>query len=435
MSYNEMDGKILRLAIPNIVSNVSIPLLSTVDTILMGRLSLIHLAAIGVGSMIFNMIYWNFGFLRMGTTGAVAQSYGANDDKEITVLLIRGVLLGLVIAAILIFSGSAILSLSKDFYHVTNDAYGHVSGYFNIRIWAAPATLILYVLFGWLFGMQNAVYPLYITIFINVLNIIVSYYCVEFLHLEANGVAMGTVAAQYMGMFLAFGLIFFKYRLEFDRISSEMIFNILELKKYFSINSDIFTRTLCLTFVFSFFYSQSFKLGAMVIAVNVILQQFVNWMSYIIDGFAYASESLVGKYVGRNDEQATRSVIFKSFIWGGGVAVLCTLIFYFFGDPLIHQFSNDDLVIIEAKNMFYFVWIFPILGFTSYIWDGIYVGLLASKSMRNSMVLSLFVFLISFYLLPTDVTGRSIWIALCLFMIARGLFQTIIFLKNGTKIE
>jgi len=427
--------EILKLAIPNIVSNVSIPLLSTVDTVLMGGLSMRHLGAIGIGTMIFNTLYWNFGFLRMGTTGMTAQAYGAEDRRKISDLLYRGIFISLVIAILILLFKEIFFDACIYLFNMESESVSYVRSYFNIRIWAAPATLGLYVLLGWLFGMQNATLPLIITILINIVNIIASYYAVKVLNLDMKGVAIGTVIAQYVGLLITLFFIIWKYSTWLTKESIKTILKVEELLAFLKINGDIFLRTVCLTFVFSFFYSQSFKLGAIVLAANVILQQFINWMSYGIDGFAYASESLIGKYKGANDENELRKVLKLSFYWGGAVALLFSAVFYFFGHEIMLYFSEDPEALALADELFVFLWIFPIIAFASYIWDGIYVGLLASRSMRNSMGLSLMVFLIVFYSMTPSANGYHIWFALCIFLIARAVFQTILYIRSGFELQ
>ena len=298
-----MNKEILRLAIPNILSNISVPLISSVDTALTGRLSDLHLGAVGVGAMIFNFVYWNFGFLRMGTTGMTAQAFGAKNDADIIHTLGRAFLVVSIVAALLIVLQVPIAEVSFKLMNISERQYPFIAEYFYIRIWAAPATLALYGFMGWFFGMQNAIYPLILTIVINVVNIICSVFFIKYLGLEVEGVAYGTVIAQYVGLLLAIVLFFFKYRYLLNHLSTAAILKWEELHQFLSINGDIFIRTFCLTFAFGFFYSQSSVGGEELLAVNVILLQFLNWMSYGVDGFAYAAESLVGKYKGAKENE------------------------------------------------------------------------------------------------------------------------------------
>lgn len=430
-----MNKEILRLAIPNIISNISIPLISSVDTLLMGRLSPAHIGAVGVGAMIFNFIYWNFGFLRMGTTGITAQAYGRKDEPFMMNTLGRALVVAMLLAVAVIALQIPFAKASFYLMNIDGTQYGLVEEYFFIRIWAAPATLALYALMGWFFGMQNAIFPLILTIVINVVNIILSYYMVAYLNWEVAGVAWGTVISQYVGLFLAVGLFFLRYSDLAKQFKQKALFKIEELQQFLTINRDIFIRTVCLTLAFGFFYSQSAKGGELVLAANVILLQFLNWMSYAVDGFAFAAESLVGKYKGATDVQKTQKSIRYSFIWGMVLAVLFSLGYFFFGENLLYIFTDKENVIQAAIPFLFWMILLPILGTPSYIWDGVYVGLTASKAMRNSMILSLIIYLGSFFLLKNMMNEiDALWLSLLIFLFVRGIIQWAIFWKKGLQI-
>ena len=424
-----MNREILRLAVPNIVSNISVPLLSTVDTALMGHLSASHLGAVGIGSMIFNFVYWNFGFLRMGTTGITAQGYGAKDTNQISQTLGRALLVSLILALLVLLFQNPLWHASAYLMNVDPNQYELVKRYFEIRIWAAPATLASYALIGWFFGMQNAVYPLILTVVVNIVNIALSAYLVIQLGMGIDGVAIGTVVAQYAGLILAAILIASKYRNAIRAMSLKLILIWKELIHFLSINRDIFIRTVCLTFAFGFFYSQSSKQGELILAANVILLQFLNWMSYGIDGFAFASESLVGKYFGAKDDKKFFKAIRYSFYWSGALAILYALLFGIAGVPLLHLFTDQIQVIEFTKPYLIWMVIMPIAAFACYIWDGIYIGMTASHAMRNSMLLSLLIYLVVYYGLTSDGSFNQLWFTLISFLVARGAIQTYLFLR------
>lgn len=429
-----MNKEILRLAIPNILSNISIPLLSTVDTALMGRLSEAHIGAVGVGAMIFNFVYWNFGFLRMGTTGMTAQAYGRKDSLDIANNLGRSVLVALLLAGMIMILQVPFGEASFYLMNATGEQQILLEEYFYIRIWAAPASLALFAFFGWFFGMQNAVYPLILTILINVVNITLSYIFVWKMDMGVAGVAWGTVIAQYAGLLGAVILFLNKYTTYLQYLKRESILKVNELKQFFLINRDIFIRTVCLTFAFGFFYSQSSAEGEMILAVNVILMQFVNWMSYAVDGFAFASESLVGKYVGANDESQTRRAIRLSFIWGMFFAVTFSLTYWVYGIDLLFVFTDKTDVIEASIPFLFWMILFPILGTPCYIWDGIFIGMTASVAMRNCMLLALVVFFLSYFLLR-GYGNHGLWLVMIIFMVARAFFQWFIFKKEGLALK
>lgn len=427
--------EILALAIPNILSNISVPLISSVDTGLMGRLSAGHVAAVGISAMMFNMLYWNFGFLRMGTTGIIAQAHGAEDKKVIGNTLVRAVLLALFIGLSFIMFQDGLLAAGVYLMNVSQDQVAMVSEYFKIRVLAAPASLILMGLMGWFFGRQNAIVPLVITILINVVNIVASIYLVKYMDMEIRGVALGTVLSQYFGLLAAISFLIIYYRNDLRAIVVQKALVLKEYLSFLRINADIFIRTVCLTFVFGFFYSQSSSGGEMILAANVLLMQFVNWMSYGIDGFAYASESLVGKYKGSKDTSGLKRVIRLSFIWGGAVALVYSLIYALFGEQILHLFTTDPALYDYTKPLLWWIVIIPIAGFASYIWDGIYVGLVASKSMRNAMIMALIAFLVTYYGLPKMDYDQHLWVALIVFLVARAALQHLLYYKKGVELS
>lgn len=429
-----INREMLVLAVPNILSNISIPLLSTVDTALMGRLSDIHIGAVGIAAMIFNFLYWNFGFLRMATTGFTAQFFGKEDKYGQVMQLFRGLLLSLVIAGIILLFQSSIGSASFLVMNIGSELIPLVREYFYIRIWDIPATLGLMVIMGWFFGMQNSVAPLLLTIFVNVINIGLSYYFVMVLNWDVQGVAWGTVIAQYLGVVAGLILVFFWYSNigEYFQIKQLVDFN--NWAEFIKVNRDIFLRTLALTVVFAFFYSKSAEMGATVLAVNVILMQFVNWMSYGIDGFAYATESLVGKYKGKKSEKDLDTTFYFAFGWAGFLALVCAIAYWFAGPLLLRIFTDVEEVIEAALPYLIWMAIIPIAGFWSYVWDGIFIGLTASVSMRNAMVLSFIGFFALFYLGNTQ-SNHWLWASLISFLVLRAVIQYLIFKRKGYNLN
>ncbi len=428
-----MNREILRLAIPNIISNISVPLLSTVDTALMGRMSALHIGAVGIGSMIFNFIYWNFGFLRMGTTGITAQAFGRKDTSDMMLTLGRAMLCALILALLVLLLQVPFSQASFYLMNVSAEQYEMVSEYFFIRIWAAPATIGLYAMMGWYFGMQNAIYPLILTVVINVVNIAFNFLFILQYNMDIDGVAWGTVIAQYAGLLLAFGLFLYKYSYLLAELHSRLLFQLAALKKFLLVNRDIFIRTLCLTFAFAFFYSQSAEQGELLLAVNVILLQFFNWMAYGVDGFAFAAESLVGKYHGAANKPQTFRAIRYSFYWGMLLALLFALLYGLGHAPLLRVFTDQELVIAAAQPFLWWVIALPLISTPSFIWDGIYIGLTASRAMRDTMLLSLLVFILSFYWLDRAYGNHGLWMAMLSFMAARGVVQWIYFRRKGLE--
>jgi MATE family multidrug resistance protein len=430
---NKINKELLRLAVPNILSNISVPLLSSVDTALMGHESIKHLGAVGIGAMIFNFLYWNFGFLRMGTTGFTAQAYGAKDQTEIISTLLRAAFLALCISVLLVLFSQVLGGLAIDLMFVQTDQIDLVLKYFSIRILAAPASLMLFVLFGWYFGMQNSIFPLIITITLNIVNILLSFLFVKQYGRGIEGVAWGTVAAQYIGLVIALLLFLIRYRSYLNALKLSSLKQVDKVVSFLKINGDIFIRTFCLTFVFGFFYSQSSKMQANTLEINTILMQFLNWMSYGVDGFAYAAESLVGKYLGAENKKRMKLAVRQSFIWGMGFAFLYAIVYWAFGTQLLEIFTNDTLLI--QSSLQYLIWmvILPIIGTPCYIWDGIFVGLAASKQMRNGMFISMLSFLLIFYSVQSEFGNHGLWFSLSAFLVFRALILWWYYSKGSFK--
>ncbi len=279
--------------------------------------------------------------------------------------------------------------------------------------------------------MQNAIYPLLLTILINIINISSSYYFVHYLDWGIAGVAYGTVIAQYVGLFVAIILFLYKYRSLLQHFHPRNLLEWQVLSRFLNVNKDIFIRTLSLSLAFAFFYSQSSSIGELTLAANTVLLQFLNWMSFGVDGFAYAAESLVGKYKGAEDQAKTKKAIVLSFLWGMALALLYSLVYMFTGHQLLALFTNQLDVIQIAKTYLIWVIVLPLLGTPCYIWDGIFVGLTATKAMRNSMLLAAACYFIVYYFGIAPWGNHALWLALMSFLIARAIFQTILYMRKG----
>ncbi|MGR3177496.1 MAG: MATE family efflux transporter [Candidatus Anammoxibacter sp.] len=392
-----------------------------------------YILTIGFGTMIFNFIYWSFGFLRMGTTGFTAQEYGKvdnTDNNECLLILGRALLVAIVGSLLLIAFKKPILHLSLSLMSTTPEIEAYVSEYFNIRILAAPATLSILVFTGWFFGMQNAKTPMILAIFVNLLNVGFSVWFVMFADMKSSGVALGTLIAQYCGLALTIALFYKRYRHilpSWNHLwNHSALFNIEKLKKFLSVNSDILLRTLCLVFAFSFFKVQSGKEGIILGSANIILLEFFAIMAYGIDGFAFAAESVVGKYYGAGDKKNFLKAIKRSFQWGMGLSFILVLIFYFFGMEILRTLTDNEKVINAAIPFLGWLIIAPVINAIPFIWDGVYIGITASKAMRNTMLIStLLVFLPTYYIFHNMIGNHALWMALTFLMLARGISQTV----------
>ncbi|MCF8371425.1 MAG: MATE family efflux transporter [Bacteroidales bacterium] len=422
-----MNKKILDLAIPNIISNITIPLLGIVDLAIVGRMgSEMYIGGIALGGMIFNFIYWGFGFLRMGTSGFTAQAYGSQNHKESILLLSRALFVAFIGGIGLVLLQVPIERFSFFLIDGGSEVEALASEYFYIRIFAAPATICLYALTGWFLGMQNARYPMIIAIVINLLNVGFNFMFVYGFGMKSAGVAWGTLLAQYAGFFLGLFLLMKKYRHLFPLWNYQLMIQWEALKIFFLVNRDIFIRTLCLMFVFTYFTSKSAGTDDIVLAVNTLLLQFFFIFSYLIDGFAYAAEALVGKYIGEKNKADLRQSIKLLFVWGVIISLPFSAIYFLAGDYLLMLLTNNRDLIIYAKEFMPWVVAIPIVSFVSFLWDGIYIGATASKAMRNTMLVATLVFFPVAMLFNPVLGNHSLWLAMVLFLAGRGISQTII---------
>lgn len=420
-----MNRKILNLAIPNIISNITVPLLGIVDLTVLGRLGdEVYIGAIAIGGMIFNFIYWGFSFLRMGTSGFTAQAFGKLDFKDAVVILSRALLAALLGSLLVLVLQWPIEQLS---FWVVNSSPGvetYARSYFYIRIWAAPATISLYAFTGWFIGMQNARIPMIVAIVINILNILLNLLFVFVFDLKSDGVAWGTVIAQYVGL----GLSIFFFRKKFGHIvklwDSKAMKNLEALREFFMVNKDIFIRTLALIFTMSFFTTKSAEANDTVLAINTILFQFFIFFSYFVDGFANAGEALAGRFFGARDLFNLRRSIKLIFVWALGVSLVFTLINYLGGSIVLSLMTSNTDIILGAKPYLPWIVLIPLISFVAFIWDGIYVGVTVSVHLRNSILVALTVFLIIFYSLESSLGNHALWLALSAFLLVRGIYLT-----------
>ena len=439
-----MNKEILRLAVPNILSNISVPLITSFDTVLMGGLGGGHIAAVGLGGMAFNFVYWNFGFLRMSTTGLTARAFGAEDKAAQMATLGRAALLAAAISVLLILLQYPFAELTHRLLNLRPEQTPLVDDYFYVRILAAPAALLQMVLFGWFFGRQNAVFPLVLTLIINAANMALSWYLVKALGWGIRGVAWGTVLAQYLGFGAGLALWWWECRrggLPFGKPALHPRQRPKDtapaLREFLSVNRDIFLRTLCLTLSFAFFYNRANALdvGTAVVAANVILLQLVNWLSYGIDGFAFAAESLVGKYAGAKNEAALRRVIRLIFVWGMAFAGLYALVYAVGNVGILGLFAPENTApetLVEAARYLPVVVAFCLAAAPCYLLDGIYIGLTAARAMRQTMLLAFAGYLIVYYLAGQHYGNWGLWGSLLLFMVLRAVMQWI-WLKSVVK--
>ena len=413
---------VLRIAGPIILANLSVPLLGFVDTAVMGHLpQAYYLGAVAIGATIIQFVYWGFGFLRMGTTGLTAQAYGAKQKTVVLQTFQRAALLALFMGLIIWLLKSQIIDLSLYLFVASEKTENLSSVYFNIRVWSAPAALLNYCLIGWFIGIQKTRIILILQISMNIINIILDLFFVIGLNWGVEGVALASVLAEVSAAIL--GLYFYlkKEGREGIVIDCVRLFNAKELKRMVAINLNIFIRTFCLIFAFAYFTAEAAKFGDIILAANAILLQFIHLLSFGLDGFAQAAETLVGGALGENDRKKYRMAVKTTITWAFGISIIYSLGYWFFGSLMIDLFTNNDSVRIVANKAMIWVIILPLIAIWPYMLDGIFIGATRSTDMRNGMALSLVIFVIFTLVLEPNFGYHGLWVSLIIFMAARGL--------------
>ncbi|MFA6811582.1 MAG: MATE family efflux transporter [Bacteroidaceae bacterium] len=420
-----MNKRILQLAIPSIISNITVPLLGLIDVAIVGHLgSAAYIGAVAVGGMLFNILYWSFGFLRMGTSGMTSQAYGKRHLDEAVRLLIRSLSTGFLIGLLFVLLQVPLQMLAFHLIDTSPQVEAFATIYFRICIWGAPAVLALYGFMGWFIGMQNSRFPMYISIAQNIVNILCSLFLVFVLHLDIEGVALGTLIAQYSGLLMAV-LLWMRY---YSRLGLKghlkASLQLVEMRRFFSVNSDIFLRTLCLVAVTVFFTSSGAKQGDVVLAVNALLMQLFTLFSYIMDGFAYAGEALTGRYIGAKDKYSLHRLIRLLFFWGGLLSLTFTILYATGGSAFLGLLTNDADVITASGTYFYWVLAIPLASFSAFLWDGIFIGATATRYMLLSMVIASASFFAVYYSFHQQWENHALWAAFLIYLSLRGLLQT-----------
>lgn len=441
------DKEILHLAVPSIVSNITVPLLGLVDLAIAGHLgSARYIAAISVGSMIFNVIYWLMGFLRMGTSGMTGQAYGARDTEGIRKLLRRSLTLSLLIAAAFLLFQWPLREAALGIIHPSAAVWPLAATYFNIVIWGAPAMLSLYSLNGWYIGMQDTRLPMVVAIFQNIVNIIASLLFVFVFDMKVAGIALGTLVAQWSGVLLSVVLLRAKLR-KLPASAEDGTTGSDPGKRYswgtfFRTDRDIFLRTLCLVAVNLAFTSAGARQGDLMLAVNTLLMTFYTLFSYVMDGFAFAGEALAGKYYGARDRAGLQGVTHRLLIrWGLSLALLFTLAYALGGGLLLRLLTDDAQVVAAARDFAYWTWLIPLSGFAAFVYDGIFIGLTATRGMLLSSFTASLVFFVVLGVAVVSPLARThpllvnhiLWLAYIVYLALRGTMQYFLLRSATTR--
>lgn len=420
ISTTNMNRQVLKLAIPSIFANITVPLVGMVDVAIAGRLGEAALiGAVAVASMLFDLLYWNMGFLRVGTSGMVAQAYGKGDFSEAMRVFVQGIFTSLAIAVVIWAIQYLYVDLAFKFIEASPQVEALARDYYFIRIWAAPATLSLYVFKGFFIGMQNAVRPMAVDVTINVTNLVASIFFSLYTGMGFKGIAMGTVVAQYAGLILSIFFMLTGYRDYFKYISIKSSMALSNIKKFFVLNSNLFIRSICFLFIYTGFTSLSAKYGDVLLAVCTIIMKLMMLFSYFIDGFAYAGEALSGRYIGARDRASLVKSVKVIFIWSLSIGVVSTLAYLVAGEPLVKMLT-DNMEVIEASRPFLpWLLVMPVVSCAAFTWDGIFIGATASVAIRNSMIYAVIAFYLCYFALNGTIGVQSLWVAYMAHLVVR----------------
>lgn len=416
MKSASLNRSILALAVPAIVANITTPLLSLVDVAIVGHLgSAAYVGAIAVGGSAFNMLYWLFGFLRLGTSGLTAQAVGACDEDERNIIGLRSLAIALAIGLTLAAVGSPLGSLILTIMDPGTESRAMAETYFGILIFGAPAVMMQYALTGWFVGSQDTRKPMIVALTINVVNIATSLLLVYALNMGIRGVVLGTLTAQWSGALLALAMA------RIRRAPWRRVIDGAKLRRFFSINLDIFLRTLCLIAVTVWFTRSGARQGDVMLAVNTLLLQLFTLFSYFMDGFAFAGEALCGKFLGAGNGEALRHCIRRLLAWGVGTALLFTAIYFLGGEAFLHLLTDEGDIIDAAGEYRLWAVAVPLAGFMAFTADGIVIGLTRTRLMLKSMAASTAAFFILYLALSPRMGNHALWLAFIVYLLSRGI--------------
>ena len=414
--------RVLALAVPIMLSNPSEPLIGIIDTAVLGQLPEPHyIGAIAVSSLIFTIIYWGFGSLRMGTGGLAAQAFGAGDMTELRAVLLRALLISSVIGIIVVVLGPFIEVFSFWLLEASPAVESEAKIYYEIRIWSAPFALANYVMFGWLIGMGKTGYAFAIQLVLNLSNVALDVFFVLGLSMTADGVAWGTLLAEIIAAVFGGVLIWQVLAKIGGSWSQERVLHKPSIIRTISVNADIMIRSLSLTFAFAFFTAQGARISDNIVAANAILMHLLVTSAYFLDGFAVAVETLAGQAVGARDRPRFWQAVKLTALWGGVISVLVTVIYGIIGPSFIDLLTINDTVRQTARVYLWWAVAAPVIGFTCFLLDGIFTGATRTRDLRNMMLVSVALYLASWYLLAPLYANHGLWAALIIFFVVRAI--------------
>ncbi len=420
--------RVWRIAGPIMLSNVSTPLIGIVDTAVVGHLDhAYYIGAVAIGALIFSFLFWGFGFLRMGTTGLTAQARGAGDGELARATLLRALLLGLVVGAGLVLLREPLAWATFALLQASPEVERFAGDYFAIRIWSAPAALANYVLFGWLIGLGRSGWVFALQLVLNGVNLVLDLLFVVGFGWGVEGVAAASLVAEIVALAVGLAVVAVIVRRMGGRLRLALLRDAAAFRRLLSVNRDIFIRTLCLVGGFAYFKAKGAQLGDLVLAANAVLLNLHFFLSYALDGYAFAAEALVGERAGARDNRGFRLAVRATSIWALGTSILFTLAYFAAGPLLIDTITDIDSVRAAARTYLPWAAVLPVLSVWCFQFDGIFVGATWGAAMRDTMIVSTLIYLMAVWVAVPYFGNHGLWLALAIFMTARGVTMAAVY--------
>ncbi len=426
-----INRSVLSLALPSILANITVPLVGMVDLGVAGRLGdAVAIGGMAISTMLFDLLYWNMGFLRVGTGGMVAQAYGRRDLADAAKVFVQGIGTAAAIALFILVIQYLYVEGALKFIPCSEEVAVLARKYYYIRIWAAPATLSLFVFKGFFIGMQNAVSPMIADITVNVVNLALSVLFAIVMGYGFTGIAYAVLTAQYTGLILCIILFLTYYRRLLKYINLRAALNLRDLRRFFGINGNIFVRSVCFLCIYAGFTSFSANFGDELLAVNTIMMKLLLLYSFFIDGFAYAGEALTGRFIGAQDKDSLRLSVKVIFKWCLGIGVVSTLCYVLGSRILVSLLTDNPQVIADSRQFYPWLWIMPAVSCAAFVWDGIYIGATATRSIRNCMILAVIGFFTTFLAFDSLIGVQALYLAFIVHCIIRTIWMTVFAKRN-----
>ncbi|MCQ2334277.1 MAG: MATE family efflux transporter [Paludibacteraceae bacterium] len=421
-----MNSQVVRLAVPSIIASITVPFVGIVDLAIAGHIGdALTMSGVVIGTMLFDLIYWNMGFLRVGTAGLTAQAFGRKDHAGMTQPLLQGVVTAAAMALLLLALQWPLVKLILHLLNCTPDVQAMASRYYYIRIWALPATLQLFVMRGWFIGMQNTRFQMIVDVCVNLINISASFLLAVYTPLAFNGIALGTVVAQWSGLAIALALFATRYRHLIPYISWRDSLTREKLRFFFRLNGDNFVRSVMMQVIYCGFTFFATDFGEVQLALSAVMMKMLLLFSFFVDGFAFAGEALTGRFIGEREPKKLQQMVRVVMLWGVAIGLVFTMGYMVAGQWTVALFTGDEAVIEASHDFLFWLYLMPVISCLAFIWDGIYIGATASAPMRNAMIAAACLFVASFYVLRPWLGIQALYCAYFVHLLVRSSFLTI----------